>query len=404
VSEPVRFALPDIGEGLVEGEVVAWLVAEGDTVERDQPLVEVLTDKATVELPSPVAGTVARLLAAPGQVVPVGHVLVELLPTGAAPPPAVAPAPSAASAPAAPPPPAGATEALRPKAAPATRQLAAELGVDLRTVTGSGPGGRITAEDVRATRAPAAGDAPAPRPPSARGATAGTHPLRGIRRVTAASMTRSWTEVPHIHVGDTVDAGRLVELVERLAARRPDGPPVTPLVLFVAAVARALRAHPGANASIDVTAGTYTVHGHVHVGFAVATDAGLVVPVVHDADRRSVVELAAEIRRLVDGSRRGELLPADLHGGTATVSNYGRFGGEWATPLIHPPEAVIVGFGAIRPRPTAVGDRVEVRPTLPLVVGADHRLVDGDLAVAFLTTVAALLAEPLDLLLEPGAG
>ncbi|MCU0272197.1 MAG: 2-oxo acid dehydrogenase subunit E2, partial [Acidimicrobiales bacterium] len=234
--------------------------------------------------------------------------------------------------------------------------------------------------------------------------TAGTHPLRGIRRVTAATMTRSWSEVPHIHVGETVDAGRLVELVERFAARRPDGPPVTPLVLFVAAVARALRAHPGANASIDVPAGTYTVHDHVHVGFAVATDAGLVVPVVHDADRCTIRGLAEEIRRLVDGSRRGELVPADLHGGTATVSNYGRFGGEWATPLIHPPEAVIVGFGAIRPRPAAVGDRVEVRPTLPVVVGADHRLVDGDLAVAFLATVASLLAEPLDLVLGTEAG
>jgi pyruvate dehydrogenase E2 component (dihydrolipoamide acetyltransferase) len=391
VSEPVRFALPDIGEGLVEGEVVAWLVAEGDAVERDQPLVEVLTDKATVELPSPVAGTVARLLAAPGQVVPVGHVLVELLPSGA-------PTPQAAGAqPVAPAPPA-APEPLRPKAAPATRQLATELGVDLRTVVGSGPGGRITPEDVRAAGAP---KLLAPPPADA---TAGTHPLRGIRRVTAATMTRSWSEVPHIHVGETVDAGRLVELVERFAARRPDGPPVTPLVLFVAAVARALRTHPGANASIDVAAGTYTVHDHVHVGFAVATDAGLVVPVVHDADRCTIRGLAEEIRRLVDGSRRGELVPADLHGGTATVSNYGRFGGEWATPLIHPPEAVIVGFGAIRPRPAAVGDRVEVRPTLPVVVGADHRLVDGDLAVAFLATVASLLAEPLDLVLGTEAG
>lgn len=387
MSEPVRFALPDIGEGLVEGEVVAWLVAEGDTVERDQPLVEVLTDKATVELPSPVAGTVARLLAEPGQVVPVGHVLVELLPTGA-------PTPRAAGAqPVAPAPPV-APEPLRPKAAPATRQLAAELGVDLRTVVGSGPGGRITTEDVHAARTPTSSPAPAP------GATAGTHPLRGIRRVTATTMTRSWSEVPHIHVGENVDAGRLLELVERFAARRPDGPPVTPLVLFVAAVARALRAHPGANASIDVGAGTYTVHDQVHVGFAVATDAGLVVPVVHDADRRSIPRLAEEIRRLVDGSRRGGLVPADLHGGTATVSNYGRFGGEWATPLIHPPEAIIVGFGAIRPRPAAVGDRVEVRPTLPVVVGADHRLVDGDLAVAFLATVASLLAEPLDLLID----
>lgn len=394
MSEPVRFALPDIGEGLVEGEVVAWLVAEGDTVERDQPLVEVLTDKATVELPSPVAGTVARLLAAPGQVVPVGHVLVELLPSGS-------PAPQVPGAPPAAPVPTGVTEPLRPKAAPATRQLATELGVDLRTVAGSGPGGRITSEDVRAAGAP---DPPTPRtpptPPPA-GTAAGTHPLRGIRRVTAATMTRSWSEVPHIHVGETVDAGRLVELVERFAARRPDGPPVTPLVLFVAAVARALRAHPGANASIDVAAGTYTVHDHVHVGFAVATDAGLVVPVVHDADRLSIPRLAEEIRRLVEGSRRSELVPADLHGGTGTVSNYGRFGGEWATPLIHPPEAVIVGFGAIRPRPAVVGDRVEVRPTLPVVVGADHRLVDGDLAVAFLATVASLLAEPLDLVLGP---
>jgi pyruvate/2-oxoglutarate dehydrogenase complex dihydrolipoamide acyltransferase (E2) component len=391
MPDPVVFSLPDIGEGLAEGEVLAWLVAEGDAVARDQPLVEVLTDKATVELPAPVAGTVLRLLVPAGSVVPVGTALVELAPTAAS-----APAAPAGSAPA------GAGAGLRPKAAPATRRLATELGVGLDTLRGTGPGGRILPEDVRAA---AAETAPTPAP-AVRSGGPGVQPLRGIRRVTAAAMARSWAEVPHIHVGETVDATRLVELAGRLDALRADRPEaarVTPLVLFTAAVARALRTHPEVNASIDPVAGTITLHDRVHVGIAVATEAGLVVPVVADADHLPVAELAARIHRLVAAARSGALTPSDVQGGTCTVSNYGRLGGEWATPIIRPPEAAIVGFGAIRPRPHVVDGAVVARPTLPVVLGADHRLIDGDLAVAFLTTVCAALAEPLTLVLGPGA-
>ncbi|HET9772696.1 MAG TPA: dihydrolipoamide acetyltransferase family protein, partial [Acidimicrobiia bacterium] len=296
-------------------------------------------------------------------------------------------------------PPEAAPAAGRPRAAPAVRQLAVELGVDLRAIRGSGPGGRILATDVRAATASFSGASAAP-PAGARiaeqpAATAGRRPLRGVRRVTAETMARSWSEIPHITVMDELDASLLLD-ARRQLGDTPGPGPVTLGVLLVAAVARALPGHPVLNSSLD--GDEIIVHRNCHVGLAVATDRGLVVPVIRDADRRRFTDLAAEVRRLTTGARENSLVPADLAGGTFTVSNYGALGGRFATPLIRPPEAGIMGFGAIRPRPIVVDGRVEARPTLPYSCSADHRLVDGDELTAFSEEVAKLLANPVALM------
>ena len=445
----MRFALPDVGEGLHEAEILRWLVAEGDTVARDQPLVEILTDKAQVELPSPTAGVVHAVAVAEGAVVEVGTVLIEI--DDGSPSPAPSPAgihPLAAR-----------SERIdnespkspksrqidvdstlvaggltRPKASPSTRRRAARLGIDLGRVRGSGPGGRILDADLDAESAATAGptsDAPAPPPPAAaaigtpsrhprpapEGDLArspvsglgqlpfGTHPLRGIRRLTAAAMTLSWSTIPHITGMDELDATALLDARQRLRqALRDDGQEaaaaaLTPLVLLAAAVAASLRRFPLVNASVNHDGSALTVYEQVNLGIAVATPDGLIVPVVTDADRRDLVSLALEMQRLAVAARQRSVSAAELRGGTFTLTNYGALGGRFATPLILPGQAGIMGFGAIKERPVAQGGVVVARPTLPVVFSADHRIIDGDLSVAFQEAVLAIVADPLRLLL-----
>ena len=428
----VEFLLPDVGEGLEEGEIVSWLVAPGDTVTRDQPLVEVQTDKALVELPSPVAGKIVSLGFAPGDIVKVGQVLVVLenddgRDTAASPPPAVETAAGSATPPAATAVigaapahsgavPAGAGPAFgRPKAAPVVRKLALERRVDLTSVTGTGPGGRILAADVEAA-ASATGVAVTP----SRGMRAvrnagsaggigwmepGRHPLRGIRRVTAEAMARSWSEIPHLTTLDEIDATGLLAARRRLAVAGIDA---TIGTLLVAAVARGLRRYPVFNASVEMASGeaggAIVVHPDTNIGLAVATADGLVVPVIRQADRRSLADLAAEVRRLTSAARNRRVEVAELRGGTFTISNWGAIGGRYATPLIRPPEVGIMGFGAIEQRPFVVEGEVKARPTLPWSLSADHRLIDGDVSTGFSEYVTGLLADPIALLAELLAG
>jgi pyruvate dehydrogenase E2 component (dihydrolipoamide acetyltransferase) len=427
----VEFVLPDVGEGLEEGEIVAWLVAPGDTVTRDQPLVEVQTDKALVELPSPVAGQVISLAFTPGDIVKVGQVLVVLEDGGkgadaGVDPPAATASPTAAATTGAQAPtaavPDGGPPSRRPKAAPAVRKLALDRGVDLASVTGSGPGGRILAGDVEA----AAAQNGVPLPPIERKTNAGSagslgwiepgrHPLRGIRRVTAEAMARSWSEIPHLTTLDEIDATGLLAARRRLAEAGIDA---TIGALLVAAVARGLRRYPVFNASLEVgtaptpasgpgaspAGGTIVVHADCNIGLAVATADGLVVPVIRQADRRSLADLAAEVRRLTAAARERRVGVGELQGGTFTISNWGAIGGRYATPLIRPPEVGIMGFGAIEQRPFVVDGDVMARPTLPWSLSADHRLIDGDVSTAFTQYVTGLLADPIALLAELLAG
>jgi len=413
---PHRFHLPDIGEGLEEAEVVEWLVAPGDVVVRDQPLVEVLTDKASSELPSPVAGTILRLGASEGQRIRVGALLIEIddgsVDGAAAALDQEMPPVDEGVATADPPTP-DRPNTGRAKAAPATRRLAIEFGVDLATVTGSGPGGRITTDDVRAaaaadrtttaagvTTAPPAPTAPPIRPDLGQ-MPVGRHPLRGIRGVVARNMAASWSEIPHIHTMDELDASLLVDFRNRMRSMgRPGAELVTLLSVAAVAAARTLRRFPLVNGHVEGHPGEdIVIPESVNLGIAVATDSGLMVPVVADADRLDLFTMSSAIARVADRARQGDLSASDLSGATFTITNYGSLGGRFATPIIPPGQGAILGLGAVAERPIVVDGAVVARPTLPVVLGADHRLIDGDLAEAFRRSIVDDLSEPLHLLM-----
>ena len=413
---PHRFHLPDIGEGLEEAEVVEWLVAPGDVVVRDQPLVEVLTDKASSELPSPVAGTILRLGASEGQRIRVGALLIEIddgsVDGATAALDQEMPPVDEGVATADPPTP-DRPNTGRAKAAPATRRLAIEFGVDLATVTGSGPGGRITTDDVRAaaaadrtttaagvTTAPPAPTAPPIRPDLGQ-MPVGRHPLRGIRGVVARNMAASWSEIPHIHTMDELDASLLVDFRNRMRSMgRPGAELVTLLSVAAVAAARALRRFPMVNGHVEGHPGEdIVIPESVNLGIAVATDSGLMVPVVADADRLDLFTMSSAIARAADRARQGDLSASDLSGATFTITNYGSLGGRFATPIIPPGQGAILGLGAVTERPIVVDGAVVARPTLPVVLGADHRLIDGDLAEAFRRSIVDDLSEPLHLLM-----
>jgi len=415
------FLLPDIGEGLEEAEVVEWLVAVGDEVVRDQPLVEVLTDKASSELPSPVAGTIVRFGAAEGERLRVGALLIEIddgsRPTGASDAAATAPTHSSFSADPLEAPdlaPPASPQGRRPKASPATRRLALDLGVDLAAVIGSGPGERITAADVHAVAStpetssePAHLFEPTPLPaaevmarPDLGQAMPGRHDLRGVRGVVARNMAQAWSEIPHIHSMDEIDASLLVDFRTRIRSMdRLGADAVTLLAVAAMASVRALIRYPVANAHVEGHPGdAMVVPDGVHLGIATATERGLVVPVVHDAHHLDLFAMAVRIVEATGRARTGEATTADLTGATFTITNYGSLGGRFATPIIPPGQGAILGLGAVAERPVVVDGAVVARPTLPVVLGADHRIIDGDLAEAFRRSVVEDLTEPLNLL------
>jgi pyruvate dehydrogenase E2 component (dihydrolipoamide acetyltransferase) len=388
-AQPYR--LPDLGEGMAEAEIVRWEVAVGDRVTRDQVVAVVQTDKAEVELPVPWAGIVTALGGDVGDVLPVGAVLLELA-TGN----------TADTAPGA-----NRAEPVRARAAPPVRKLAKELGVDLGTLVGSGPAGRVTSADVRsaASAGPAVDrtvmvDQPAGEPPVDEPSVGGRRvPLRGIPRAMARNMTKAWRTVPHISLFDEIDARPLLDALH--AARELSGSDTLTLTpFFVLASVREIGEYPLLNASLDEEAEEIVYHDSVHVGIAVASEHGLVVPVIRDAHARSLLALGDEIHRLTTAARAGGLPPDELRGATFTVTNFGTEGGRFATPIVRPPQVAILGCGSIRTRPVVDGDAVVAAPTLPLSLSADHRMVDGHDATSFLDGVAARLREPLPLLSE----
>lgn len=373
------FLLPDPGEGLEEAEVVAWLVAEGDTVELNQPFVEVETAKATVEIPSPFAGIVARLHAAEGDTVRVGAPLVTFEVVG----PAVEvgttrPAEHAETTP----PAERAREDRGPVAAtPAVRRLAKELGVDLSDVPGTGPGGRVTNEDLSAA-APRAGKVQV----VAADTDAELVPASPIRRATAERM-RASAAIPQVTTFRTVECSEL----ERYR-RAID---VSPLPVFLRALADTIARHPMLNASW--TDEGILVHGVVNAGIATDTERGLVVPVVRDVVARGVDEVASEIRRLAEAARGGHLTPGEVTGSTISVSNTGSYGSEAGTPLLNPPNAVTVALGLIAPRALVIDGEVQARPACTLSLTFDHRVLDGAAVGRALTDLVDLLQDPVRL-------
>lgn len=391
-APPLEYRLPDLGEGMSEAEVLRWTVAVGDHVTRDQIVVHVQTDKAEVELPVPAAGTITALGAAEGDMVPVGALLVALVPDDAT---VTAPATTSAGATAHATPAAAATGSAPtgsapqtvPQAAPPVRKLAKDLGVDLTTVTGTGPGGRVTANDVRAAAEGAPGPAGTPAPAGSRA------PLRGIRRAMARNMAEAWAQVPHISLFDEIDARPL--LAAHRTARETSGDDgLTLTAFFVRAAVIALRDVPAMNAAFDAPAEEVLLHDDVHMGIAAATEAGLVVPVLRDAHTLGIPALGARINELTGAARAGHLTPQLIEGATFTITNFGTEGGRFATPIVRPPQVGILGFGAAKVRPVVDGDTVIAAPALPISLSADHRVVDGHDATTFLERVAWLLAHP----------
>jgi 2-oxoisovalerate dehydrogenase E2 component (dihydrolipoyl transacylase) len=373
--------MPDLGEGLEEGEIVSWLVAEGQDVELNQPLVEIETAKATVEIPSPFAGTIATLHAGAGDTVAVGAPLVTFGVAGGdgSPPQPSEPAPSS-------PAPERATAVERgaggPVAAtPAVRKLAKDLGVDLSSVEGTGPDGRVTADDVQRSASGTAGEGTE---------TDGERiPLTPVRRAVAARLERS-AAIPQVTTFRTLDATALDRIRRDLE--------ISPLPVFLAALCRTIAAHPILNAAWDGDA--IVTHRSIHAGVAVDTERGLLVPVVRDAGSRGIGALASEIGRLAEAARAGTLGPDDLSGATISVSNTGSYGSEAGTPLLNPPGAITIALGVIAPHALVTeGGAVEARPACTISLTFDHRVLDGAAAGRALTDLVTTLAD-LDTLRE----
>jgi pyruvate dehydrogenase E2 component (dihydrolipoamide acetyltransferase) len=496
-----QFTLPDVGEGLTEGEILSWLVAVGDTVTVNQPLCEVETAKAAVELPSPFAGTVTELLYEVGTTVDVGAPIITIDVGGAGPSSASSPAPEGETVAAGligGPAPGGRTSVLvgygprtteairrprrsghtaaaratapqgrpgaddgsgaehppllatapdatskpvrhggletgraaeahaaagapveaasaratahglgapRPLAKPPVRKYARDLGVDLTTVVGTGDGGVITRADVAAaastasgafgTESTATGRAVGTESPVREGAGETRIPIRGVRKHTAAAMVASAFTAPHVTEFLTVDVTRMMKLRSRLAAR-PElaGVKVSPLLFVARALVLAVRRHPMVNSSWDEAAQEIVVKDTVNLGIAAATPRGLIVPSIKDAGRLSLAELAAALSELTVTAREGRTAPADMTGGTITITNVGVFGVDTGTPILNPGEAAILAFGAIRAMPWVHKGRVVPRQVTQLALSFDHRIIDGELGSRFLADVGALLHDP----------
>lgn len=452
-----EFKLPDIGEGVMEGEIVSWLVNQGQDVREDDPMVEVMTDKATVTIGAPKTGTIQELLANVGDVVEVGSVIVTLATNGAAP---VAAAPKAGGTtkhvapPPADPPPAAKKEddgpaatavsdikdslpgtasfsqakkpapaaasghySEKPLATPATRKYARDLEVDLRYVPGSGPGGRVTKDDVRAHAegsAPTTVGAPspvaaAPQRPAISIGTPGAiddaledrKPFVGVRRKIAERMQMTKNTAAHFTFVEECDVGRLKELRARLKPRaEAAGIKLSFLPFIVKATVAALKKTPVLNSALDESTNELVYRKYFHIGIAAATDQGLMVPVVKHADRKSILEIAADIQRLGDGARDGTLSRDELTGSTFTITSLGKTGGLFATPILNMPEVGILGVHQIKQRPVVKDGEITIGEIMLLSLSFDHRIVDGHVGAAFAYDIIGYLEDPDRLFLE----
>ena len=424
--------MPDIGEGIAEVEIIEWRIGIGDEIQPDQIVATIQTDKSEVEMPTPLWGKVIFLGAEAGDLLAVGSVLISVeTDTNAI--AEVPPHPGSNSSPS----PARTFEALpgtrdavveptfqarddapiRVKAAPSVRRLAAERGVNLATIQATGPGGRVTRDDVLEATAGSAAGPPSdsgvrvesarststrrPADPSQSGEDDEHVPLRGLRRQIAKKMVESWRNVPHIIDYREVDATRLIEARQALREAWPEHAALLTYVpLLVKASAVALGRHPLMNASFDEEASEYVLHRRIHIGIATATRDGLLVPVVRDADRKSIRELAVELGELVELARSRKATQEQLTGGTYTVNNLGSIGASMGTPIIRTPEVGIAGFGRITERVVARDGTPVVRPIMMISSVGDHRLLDGDTLGAFTATLVGLLENPYQLLAE----
>ena len=403
----MEFKLPDLGEGIAEGEIIKWMAKEGDQVKEDQPMVEVMTDKVNVQIPSPRTGKVTKILVKEGEVAKVGQTIV-VIDDGSGGAPSTSPPPAAAPEPpmAAPPPQARSPAPTQGVlATPATRRLARELGVDIGAVRGSGPAGRITDEDVRrSVSRPGSSTVTVQAPASATtkgGAREEVVPLRGLRRTISERMAKSLrttAQVTHVDEADVTELVLLREALKGSAEKR--GVHLTYLPFIIKALAPALKEFPYANASLDEQAGNIVLKKYYNIGIATDTEQGLVVPVVKDVDRKDIFELAGEVEKLSAKARGGQLSLDDVHGSTFTITNVGAIGGLFATPIVNLPEAAILGLHKIAKRPVVRDGRIEIRDTTYLSLSFDHRVFDGAYAARFTSRVIETVQDTKKLLAE----
>jgi pyruvate dehydrogenase E2 component (dihydrolipoamide acetyltransferase) len=421
IKDVYEFKLPDVGEGIHEAEISRWLVTVGDTVILNQPLLEIQTDKAIVEIPAPVGGIITEIKAKQGGVAYVGDTLVLISqktaishPTttesGAQNPiqPATAPTTGIAE------------PGKRVLAAPAVRKLALELGVDLARVSGSGPAGRVLPGDVRQHAShQQTSDIQLPVPSTVSTllqdtgeedpinginrafSAAEEEPLLGIQRQMAHRMDMAWRTIPHATILEEINATNLVALRKELkpeAERR--GTNLTYLPFVIKATVQVLKEFPYFNASINMEAQKIIKHQHYHIGVATDTPAGLLVPVLRHADRNTLIQLAANLKDMAERARQRRLTSEELTGSTFSITNFGSFGTSQAIPIINPPEVAILGCGAITDKAVPALGQVTIQPVLPLTLSFDHRLIDGAAAAQFMNRLKVLLTTPSLLLLE----
>ena len=407
MSAIVDYKLADVGEGIAEAEVIEWLVAVGDLVKEDQPVIVVETDKSQIEIPAPVSGKVIELCVVAGDVLAVGASLMKIEATGEISKDISAHASPATTAPSSVIPNdkadlpstlgARATN-VRPLASPSTRRLAASLGVALENVSGSGPNGQITAEDVQAAGTTASSNSTPKVTPTVSEPGVTVIPLRGLRRQIAASMSQALT-IPHILEFKEIDATALLALRSELSKDfEAQGQKLSVTPFLMRACVLALAKHKTFNARFDSQAAEIAQFENVNLGFATATDDGLIVPVIQNAQDLSIKELAQDTNTLAALAKSRKASVEQLSGGTFTLTNFGSFGTWLGTPIIHAPEVAIAGFGRITEKVLAVDGIPTVRMVLPIVVAADHRVNDGAHLGAFVSEIAELLLHPLSLL------
>jgi pyruvate dehydrogenase E2 component (dihydrolipoamide acetyltransferase) len=408
-----EFHLPDIGEGVVEGEIVAWKVKVGDKVKLDQPIVEIMTDKATVEIPSPKAGTIAKINFKDGEICPVGKVLVVIdedgAPAASPPPPPKAHAPTPPAQPPVQRAAAASTNQIevvdvsasreRVLATPATRRLARQMGVEIGRVPATGKHGRVTTDDVKRFN-----DAPRPTTTALAKPAPGLEeriPLRGMRKRIAESMSRSVHTAAHFTYVEEIDMTELVAVRERAKMRAAErGVRLNYLPFIVKAVVSGLKKWPMLNASLDEATQEIVRKRYYHIGIAAQGPQGLAVSVVRDADKRSIFDLSNEIERLGEAVRNGNATRDELTGSTFTISSLGKLGGVLATPIINFPEVAIVGVHKIEERPAVRDGQIVIRSLMNLSISVDHRLADGWDGAMFLQDVKSLLEDPTTMFME----
>jgi len=418
------FKMPDLGEGIHEAEVLAVLVSAGGEVKEGDPILEVETDKAAVEIPSPYTGTIEQILVKPGDAVKVGDVLMTfsngegaLIVEKEKPKEEVVEHPTAETA---------TRRAEGPvPASPATRRLARELGVDLRLITPTGPSGLVTAEDVRAfakkaerpeeisePTAAAAGTgqpisfAVPPLPDFSKWGPVNRIPMRSIRKATARQMTLAWSQIPHVHNQNMVDMTELEAFRQRHKSEiEQKGGRLTVTVFALKAVATALKTYPNFNATLDTGAGEIIIKNYFHIGIAVNTEEGLIVPVIRDVDRKSITELAIELHDLVERTRDRKATLEEMQGGTFTITNVGPMGGGFFAPIINYPQVAILGMGSSTMQPVVrskgeKGHEIVPRLMMPIVLCIDHRVLDGADAMRFMKVLVDVLEDPDALLMN----